>query len=197
MKNLKGTKTAENLMKSFAGEAQARTRYDYYASIADKEGFKQIGNIFKETALNEKEHGKRFYKFLLSGFNGELPTDILITAEYPLAMGTTVENLHAAAHGENDEWDNLYPAFANIAKEEGFDEIAKAYEMIGKVEKSHEARFKKLAENIENNKVFYKDGMYYWKCGNCGYIHYSTEAPTTCPACVHPQSYFEIFVETY
>lgn len=197
MKSLKGTKTAENLLKSFAGESQARNRYDFYASIADKEGFKQIKNIFIETALNEKEHGKRFYKFLLAGLEGELPCAIKIEAEYPVASGTTLENLIAAASGENEEWDELYPEFAKIAKEEGFEEIANAFEMIAKAEKAHETRFLKLADNIKENKVFYKDGMYFWKCGNCGYIHYAKEAPSNCPACIHPQSYFEIFVETY
>lgn len=197
MKSLKGTKTAENLLKSFAGESQARNRYDFYASTADKEGYKQIKNIFLETALNEKEHGKRFYKFLLAGLEGELPLSINIEAEYPVAMGTTLENLLAAASGENEEWEDLYPEFAKVAKEEGFDDIATAYLMIAKAEKAHETRFLKLAENIKDNKVFYKDGMYFWKCGNCGYIHYSKDAPEKCPACIHPQSYFEIFVETY
>lgn len=197
MKSLKGTKTAENLLKAFAGESQARNRYDFYASVADKEGYKQIKEIFIETARNEKEHGKRFFKFLLAGFEGELPTEVKIEAEYPVAMGTTLENLEAAASGENEEWDILYPDFARVAKEEGFEDISHAFEMIAKAEVAHETRFRKLAENIKTNQVFYKDGLYYWKCGNCGYIHYAKEAPKVCPACVHPQSYFEIFVETY
>lgn len=197
MKSLKGTKTAENLLKAFAGESQARNRYTYYASAADKEGYKQIKNIFIETADNEKEHAKRFYKFLLEGFKGELPAFIEINACYPVAQGTTVENLKAAASGENEEWTDLYPAFAKIAEEEGFPEIATAFKMIASVEKRHEARYSKLAENIEENKVFKKDEKVLWKCGNCGYIYEGEEAPEKCPACVHPKAYFEVFVETY
>jgi rubrerythrin len=197
MKALKGTRTAENLLKAFAGESQARNRYTYYASIADKEGYKQIKNIFIETADNEKEHAKRFYKFLLAGFEGELPTSIQITADYPVAQGTTLDNLKAAASGENEEWTDLYPAFAKVADEEGFPEIAAAWRMISLAEKRHEIRFEKLAQNIANDQVFKKDQKVQWKCTNCGYIHEGPEAPETCPACVHPQSYFEVFVETY
>lgn len=197
MKSLKGTKTAENLLKAFAGESQARTRYTFYASVADKEGYKQIKNIFIETADNEKEHAKRFYKFLLEGLQGELPAMIEINASYPVAQGTTIENLKAAADGENEEWSDLYPAFAKVAQEEGFPEVAAAFKLIASVEKHHEARYKKLAENIANGSVFKKDEKTLWKCGNCGYIHEGTEAPEKCPACVHPKSYFEAFVESY
>ncbi|NMB34097.1 MAG: rubrerythrin family protein [Clostridium sp.] len=197
MKNLKGTKTAENLLKSFAGESQARNRYTYYASIANKEGYKQIQNIFIETADNEKEHAKRFYKFLLAGFEGELPAEIEINASYPVAQGTTLENLKAAASGENEEWSDLYPAFAKVAEEEGFPEIAHAFRMIADAEKNHEVRFNKLADNVQNGNVFKKGEKTYWKCGNCGYIHEGTVAPDECPACIHPQSHFEVFAETY
>lgn len=197
MKSLKGTKTAENLLKAFAGESQARNRYTYYASVADKEGFKQIKNIFIETADNEKEHAKRFYKFLLEGFAGELPASIQITAEYPVAQGTTLDNLRAAASGENEEWTDLYPAFAKVAEEEGFPEIAAAWKMISLAEKRHEIRYNKLAENVANDKVFKKDEKVLWKCTNCGYIHEGPEAPEKCPACVHPKAYFEVFRETY
>lgn len=197
MKSLKGTKTAENLLKSFAGESQARNRYTYYASIADKEGYKQIKNIFIETADNEKEHAKRFYKFLLAGFKDELPAEIEISAMYPVAQGTTLENLQAAASGENEEWVDLYPAFAKVAEEEGFPEIATAYMMIASAEKRHETRYNKLAENIQNGKVFAKDGSIQWKCGNCGYVHEGAHAPEECPACIHPTAHFEVFVEAY
>ena len=197
MKSLKGTKTAENLLKSFAGESQARNRYTFYASVADKEGFKQIKNLFIETADNEKEHGKRFYKFLLEGLAGELPTMIEIQAAYPVAQGTTLDNLKAAASGENEEWTDLYPEFAKVAEEEGFPEIAVAYKMIAAVEKKHEDRYLKLANNIEQGKVFKKDEKLQWKCGNCGYIHEGASAPEKCPACVHPVSYFEVHIENY
>lgn len=195
--DLKGTKTAENLMKAFAGESQARNRYTYYASVADKEGYKQIKNIFIETADNEKEHAKRFYKFLLAGFKGDLPQTIEIKADFPVAQGNTLENLEAAAAGENEEWSDLYPAFAQTADEEGFSEIAAVYRFIASAERRHEARFKKLAENIKTGRVFRRQGNILWKCGNCGYIHEGPEAPGECPACAHPQAYFEIFVETY
>jgi len=197
MKSLKGTKTAENLLKAFAGESQARGRYNMYASIADKEGYKQIRNIFNETADNEKEHAKRFYNFLVEGLKDELPTAIEINAGYPIAKGNTLENLKAAASGENEEWTDLYPAFAKVADEEGFPEIAAAFRYIADVEERHEKRYRKLAENIENDKVFKKDEKVLWKCGNCGYIHEGTEAPKLCPSCIHPQSHFEVFEETY
>ncbi|NLK97878.1 rubrerythrin [Defluviitalea saccharophila] len=196
MKSLKGTKTAENLLKSFAGESQARNRYTYYASIAKKEGYVQISNIFTETADNEKEHAKRFFKFLSADpeLNG---TALQITADYPIALGNTLENLKSAAAGENEEWTDLYPAFANVADEEGFPEIAAVYRKIADAEKRHETRFGKLAANIENGTVFKKDEVVLWKCNNCGYIHEGMEAPKLCPACAHPQAHFEVFVETY
>lgn len=197
MKSLKGTRTAENLLKAFAGESQARNRYTFYSSVADKEGYKQIKNIFLETADNEKEHAKRFFKFLLEGFKGELPTTVKITADYPVAQGTTLENLKAAAAGENEEWADLYPAFADVADEEGFPEIAVAFRMIASVEKHHEERYKKLADNVANNAVFKKEQKVVWKCGNCGYIHEGSEAPDKCPACAHPQAYFELNTQPY
>lgn len=197
MNRLKGTKTAENLLKAFAGESQARNRYTYYASVADKEGYKQIKNFFIETADNEKEHAKRFYKFLLEGFQGELPVTIEINAAFPVAQGTTLDNLKAAAGGELEEWSELYPAFAKIAEDEGFPEIAKAFNMIASAEKRHETRYNKLAKNIQTQLVFKKEEKILWKCGNCGYIHEGTDAPEECPACVHPQAHFEVFAETY
>lgn len=197
MKSLKGTKTAENLMKAFAGESQARNRYTYWASVADKEGYKQIKNIFIETADNEKEHAKRFYKFLLAGFEGELPVTIEIDASFPVAQGNTLDNLKAAAAGEYEEWEELYPAFAQVAEEEGFVEIAAVFRNIARAEKAHETRYNKLAKNLENGQVFKKDNNIQWKCGNCGYIHEGSEAPERCPACDHPIDHFEVFKETY
>lgn len=197
MKSLKGTKTAENLLKAFAGESQARNRYTFYASVADKEGYKQIKNLFIETADNEKEHAKRFYKFLVAGLEGDLPAAIEITAGFPVALGTTLENLKAAADGENEEWSDLYPEFAKVAEEEGFSEIATAFKMIAKVEKHHEERYRKLADNVANGVVFKKSEKVVWKCSNCGYIHEGSEAPDKCPACAHPQSYFELNSEPY
>ncbi|MDU4477058.1 rubrerythrin [Clostridium sp.] len=195
MKSLKGSKTAENLMKSFAGECQARTRYTYYSSVAKKEGYVQISNIFMETAENEKEHAKRFYKFLKNDYSGE---QIEITAGYPVALyDDTLKNLKAAASGENEEWTDLYPTFAKIADEEGYPEIAAVYRQIAKVENHHEIRYNKLAKNIEEDKVFKKDETVLWKCNNCGYIYEGAEAPMACPACAHRQSYFEVFVENY
>ena len=196
MKSLNGTKTAENLLKAFAGESQARNRYTYYASVADKEGYKQIRNIFIETADNEKEHAKRFFKYLIAGLD-ELPAAIEITADYPVAMGTTLENLKAAAAGEKEEWSDLYPAFADTAEEEGFSEIALMFRNIAKAEVRHETRFIKLAKNVDGGTVFKKEQKVQWKCGNCGYIHEGLEAPAECPACAHPQAHFEVFAETY
>ena len=195
MKSLKGTKTAENLMKSFAGECQARTRYTYYSSIAKKQGYVQISNIFMETAEQEKEHAKKFYKYLKEDFVDEM---IEITASYPVSFHEdTMANLKAAAAGENEEWTELYPEFAKVAREEGFEAIAITFERISEVEKRHEARYNKLAKNIEEGKVFKKDEKVLWKCLNCGHIHEGEEAPKVCPTCVHPQGYFEVFVETY
>ena len=195
MKTLKGTRTAENLMKSFAGECQARTRYTYYASIAKKQGYVQISNIFMETAEQEKEHAKKFYKYLKEDFVDEM---IEITASYPVSFHEdTMANLKAAAAGENEEWAELYPEFAKIAREEGFEAIAITFERVSEVEKRHEARYNKLAKNIEEGKVFKKDEKVLWKCLNCGHIHEGEEAPKVCPTCVHPQGYFEVFVEAY
>ncbi len=196
MKSLKGTKTAENLMKSFAGECQARTRYTYFASTARKEGYRQISNIFMETAENEKEHAKRFYKFLKDDFQGE---GIEINAAYPVELPTdTKTNLIFAAEGEHDENSNLYPTFAKIADEEGFPEIATAFRMIAKAEIAHEMRYRKLAANIDQGIVFKRDSKdTLWKCGNCGFIFEGAEAPLKCPACLHPQEFFELFVENY
>jgi rubrerythrin len=191
MKSLEGTKTEQNLLKSFAGESQARMRYDYFAKQAKKEGYEQISAIFAETALNEKEHAKRFFKFLEG-------RPVEITAVYPAGkIGTTSENLQAAAMGENEEWTELYPEFARIADEEGFNEIATTYRMIAKVEKAHEERYSKLLTNLEEGKVFERNGKVIWKCRNCGYLHEGTKAPETCPACLHPQAYFELKENNY
>ena len=186
MNSLKGTETEKNLLKAFAGESQARMRYDYFAKQAKKEGLEQISAIFTETALNEKEHAKRFFKFLEG-------RPVEITAVYPAGeIGTTSENLKASATGENEEWTELYPEFAKVAEKEGFTEIGTAFKMIAKVEKAHEERYKKLYENIEAGKVFERDNKIIWKCRNCGYLHEAEKAPEICPACLHPQSYFEI-----
>lgn len=195
MKSLKESQTAKNLMKSFAGECQARTRYTYYSSIAKKEGYVQISNIFMETAEQEKEHAKKFYKFLKEDFIDE---DIEIQASYPVSFHEeTAKNLKAAANGENEEWTKLYPEFAKVAREEGFNNIAIAFEKILEVEKRHEIRYKKLLSNIENGTIFKKDEVVMWKCNNCGYIYEGEEAPKACPACAHPQGYFEVFIENY
>ncbi len=190
-KSIKGTQTEQNLLKSFAGESQARSRYTFFASTAKKEGYEQIAAIFMETAEQEKEHAKRFFKFLEGGM-------IEITATYPAGViGTTAENLAAAAAGENEEWVELYPHFANVAEEEGFPAIAVAFRMIAKVEAEHEARYRKLLANVEENKVFEKDEEVEWQCRNCGYVHKGKSAPKTCPACVHPQAYFEVKKNNY
>jgi rubrerythrin len=194
MKSLKGTKTAENLMKAFAGESQARNRYSYYASVAKKEGYVQIANLFLETAENEKEHAKRFFKFLNESMNGEM---VEINASYPVGLGDTRANLLGAANGENEEWTELYPHFADIADEEGFPSVAVAFRKIAEVEKHHEARYRKLLANLENDAMFKKEAAVLWKCNNCGYIHTGEAAPQICPACIHPQGYFEMFVEAY
>lgn len=194
MKSLQGTKTAENLMKAFAGESQARTRYTYYASIAKKENLVQISNIFLETAENEKEHAKRFFKFLVASLN---ETMVEITASYPVAMGDTKCNLKAAADGENEEWGELYPAFADVAASEGFPEVAQAFRKIAEVEQHHEARYRKLLANLINGEVFQKSTEVEWKCENCGYIHKGASAPEICPTCLHPQGYFELLADNY
>jgi rubrerythrin len=191
MPGIKGTETEKNLLKAFAGESQARNRYTYFASVARKEGYRQIESLFIETAENEREHAKRFFKFLEGG-------DLEITAAYPAGkVGTTLENLKAAAAGENEEWTKLYPGFAEVAKKEGFPEVVAAFTTISKVEKEHEARYLKLAQNIEKGTVFKKEGTVRWKCRNCGYVHEGPEAPGTCPACLHPQEYFEIKETAY
>jgi len=194
MKSLHGTKTAENLLKAFAGESQARNRYTYYASIAKKENYVQISNIFLETAENEKEHAKRLYKFLVGSINGEM---VEITASYPVAMGDTKSNLLAAAEGEKEEWGELYPSFADVAEQEGFADVACVFRKLGEVEKHHEIRYRKLYANLVACEVFKKPAEVEWKCGNCGYVHKGDSAPAMCPACAHPQGYFEVFVETY
>lgn len=195
MKTLKGTETAINLMKAFAGESQARNRYTFFASVAKKEGYVQISKVFEETALQEKEHAKIFYKFLKDDFQNEA---IEITASFPVALnGSTAENLKSAAAGENEEWVELYPAFAKVARAEGFQEIAAAFENISTVEKYHESRYIKLAENIEKSEVFKRDEVNMWQCQNCGYIYEGEEAPIVCPACIHPQGYFKIFRQDY
>jgi len=191
MTSIKGTRTEQNLLKAFAGESQARNRYTYFAGVAKKEGLEQIAALFEETALNEKEHAKRFFKFLEGGM-------VEITATYPAGIiGSTLENLKAAADGENEEWTLLYPEFAQIAEEEGFKEVAMAFKMIAKVEKAHENRYRKLYNNLQDGKVFKKDGKVIWKCRNCGFLHEGTVAPNQCPACLHPQAYFEIMEENY
>ena len=191
MKSVKGTRTEKNLLASFAGESQARNRYTYFASVAKKEGYEQIARIFTETAENEKEHAKRFFKFLEGGM-------VEITAMYPAGViGTTAENLLAAANGENEEHTALYPEAAKIAEEEGFPEIAALFRNIAKVEAHHEERYRTLLKTIQENSVFEKKEKVVWKCGNCGYIVEGTKAPEKCPACEHPKSYFEILCETY
>lgn len=177
-KNLKGTKTFDNLMTAFAGESQARNKYTYFASVADKEGYKQIAELFLETANNEKEHAKMWFKEL----DG---------------IGTTAENLKAAAEGENYEWTDMYEGFAKTAKEEGFDRIAYLFEEVAKIEKEHEERYRKLLSNVEEGLVFSKDGDTIWQCRNCGHIVIGKEAPKVCPVCNHPQAYFEVKKENY
>lgn len=194
MKSLKGTETAKNLMKAFAGESQARNRYNYFASIARKEGYIQIYNIFNETADNEKEHAKRFFKFLRRDYEHEA---VMIEADFPVSLGDTLDNLDGAAQGEHEEWSALYPDFAKVAKEEGFEDIAAVFNEVASVEKHHEERFKKLYENIKNDKVFRKDNIVKWKCNNCGYIHEGNTAPEVCPACAHPQGFFEVLCDNF
>lgn len=191
MNSIKGTETEKNLLKSFAGESQARTRYTYFASIAKKEGYAQIADIFEETANQEKEHAKRFFKFLEGG-------DLEITASYPAGkMASTGENLLAAAMGEKEEHTELYPAFATVARNEGFPEIAAAWEMISVAEKQHEKRYRDLLANIENDRVFAREESVTWRCRNCGFLHSGTSAPELCPACIHPQAHFELLGENW
>lgn len=190
-KSIKGTETEKNLLASFAGESQARNRYTYFASAARKEGYEQIANIFMETAENEKEHAKVFFKYLEGG-------DVQITATYPAGViGDAKLNLEEAAAGENLEWTTLYADFAKTAKDEGFDEIAKSFEQISRVEKFHEARYRKLVNNITQKEVFKKKETVQWHCINCGYVFEGVEAPAQCPACKHPQSYYEVLAKNY
>ena len=191
MSKIKGTKTEHNLLAAFAGESQARSRYTYYAGVARKEGYRQIEALFLETADNELQHAKQFFKFLEGGM-------VEITAAYPAGViGNTADNLKAAAEGENEEWTDLYPTAAKIAEEEGFPEVASAFRNIAKVEEKHEARYRKLLQNVENGAVFKKNSPVAWKCRNCGFVHEGVQALDKCPACAHPQEHFELFVEAY
>jgi len=190
-KSIKGTKTEQNLLKAFAGESQARNRYTYFASAARKEGFEQIANIFTETAENEKEHAKVFFKHLEGG-------DLEITASYPAgAIKNTKSNLEEAAAGENMEWIVLYQDFAKTARDEGFTEVASSFDQIAKVERFHEARYRKLINNVSNSEVFKKKNPVKWHCINCGYVVEGAEPPKECPACKHPQAFYEVLAENY
>jgi rubrerythrin len=189
--SIKGTKTEQNLLKSFAGESQARNRYTYFAGKAKKEGFEQIAAFFEETAAQEKEHAKLFFKFLEGGM-------VEITATFPAGViGSTAENLLAAAEGEHEEWDLLYPEFAQIAEEEGFPKIATAFKLVATVEKRHEKRYRQLLQNVETEKVFKRADKVEWACRNCGYLHTGEQAPDMCPCCIHPQAYFELKAENF
>jgi rubrerythrin len=188
---LKGSKTEKNLLKSFAGESQARNRYTFFASVATKEGYEQISAIFTETAGNEKEHAELFFKLLKGGM-------VEITASYPAGIiSNTAENLKEAAEGEKLEWGTLYPNFADVAEKEGFPTIANTFRMVAKVEKEHEQRYRKLQANVEQGKVFKKDKIIKWKCRNCGHVYEGSEAPEKCPVCDHARSYFEVLCENY
>ncbi len=191
MKSLRGTKTEKNLLASFAGESQARNRYTYFASVARKAGYEQIAAIFMETAYNEKEHAKRFFEFLEGG-------EVEIKASYPAGViGDTAGNLEAAAEGENLEWTKLYKEAGRIAREEGFIEIANVFKEIAEVEEQHEVRYRKLLKNVREDKVFKKDTVVKWKCRNCGYLHEGKEAPGECPACAHPQGFYELLCQNW
>ena len=189
--SIKGTKTEQNLLKAFAGESQARNRYTFFASKARKDGFEQIAAFFEETAAQEKEHAKLFFKFLEGGM-------VEITASFPAGViGSTAENLLAGAEGEHEEWDLLYPEFARIAEEEGFKKVATAFKLVATVEKRHEERYRKLLQNIENDEVFKRSDKMMWVCRNCGYIHYGEKAPELCACCEHPKSFFELKAENF
>ncbi|MDB2590540.1 rubrerythrin family protein [Candidatus Thioglobus sp.] len=189
--SIKGTQTEKNLLIAFAGESQARNRYTFFASKAKKEGLMQISEIFLETANQEKEHAEQFFKYLEGG-------DLEITSSFPAGViGTTFDNLLSAAQGEEHEWSVIYPAFAKIAKEEGFDDIAQTFESIIIAEKQHDHRYKALAKNIEEGRVFKRNDTVTWRCRNCGYLHEAKQAPSICPACKHPQAYFELLGENY
>ena len=191
MGQLKGSETEKNLLKAFAGESQARNRYTYFASVAKKEGFEQICAIFLETADNEKEHAKIFFKHLEGG-------EVEITASYPAGrIGTTSENLLAAAEGEKMEWSALYPEFEEKAREEGFAAVASSFREVGEVEEEHEKRYRKLLENVKNGMVFKRNEEVKWRCRNCGYVYEGKDAPEICPACKHPQAYYELICENY
>ena len=188
---VKGTRTEQNLLKAFAGESQARNRYTFYASIAKKEGYEQISALFLETAENEREHAKVFYKHLEGG-------EAEITAAYPAGgLGKTAENLLHAAEGELMEWGTLYPDFAKVADEEGFPKVAESFREIAEVEAHHEARYRSLLAHVGAGTVFKRDGVVRWKCRNCGFVHEGPEAPAICPACEHPQAYYELYCEPY
>lgn len=190
-KTIKGSRTEQNLLKAFAGESQARNRYTFFARQAKKDGFEQISAIFEETALNEEEHAKLFFKCLEGG-------PVEITATYPAGLiGTTAGNLKAAAAGEHEEWTGLYPEFSRIAAEEGFPKVAMLFKLIAKIEESHDKRFTKLLENLEGNKVFEKGEKVWWYCRKCGHLHYGTKALNKCPVCDHPAGYFELKAENY
>ena len=191
MKSIKGTRTEKNLLASFAGESQARNRYTYFASVAQKEGLVQMSLIFEETAGQEKQHAKRFFSFLEGGM-------VEITAAYPAGViGSTLENLKAAAAGEHEEWTLLYPEFARVAREEGFEQIATLWDKVCNAEKQHEKRYNDLRKNLSEGRVFKREGVVVWRCIKCGYLHEATEAPKLCPACLHPQSYFELLGENW
>jgi rubrerythrin len=190
-KSIKGSETEKNLLIAFAGESQARNRYTYFAGVAKKEGLVQIADIFEETANQEKEHAKRFFKFLEGG-------EVQVTETFPAGkISTTLENLRDAAAGEEHEWTEMYPAFAKVAREEGFDQVALAFEAISIAEKQHGKRYKDLADNLEAGKVFKRNGKVVWRCRNCGYLHEAEEAPKLCPACLHPQAHFELLGENW
>ena len=188
-KSIKGTKTEQNLLKAFAGESQAKNRYQFFAKQAKKDGYEQIATLFEETALNEEEHGKLFFKCLVGGM-------VEITAAYPAGViGTTLENLKAAAEGEYEEWTSLYPGFSQVAAEEGFPKVANLFKLIAKIEEAHEARYRKLYDNLSENKVFERGEKVFWICRKCGHVHFGLKALANCPVCSHPMGYYEIRAE--
>jgi rubrerythrin len=189
--SLRGSRTEQNLLTAFAGESQARNRYNYFASKAKKEGYVQIAAIFEETAHHEKEHAKRFFKFLEGG-------EVEVVATFPAGrIGSTLENLNASAAGENHEQTDMYPAFAQVARDEGYDDVAQVFEAVAVAERYHEARFGALAANLDAGRIFKRDETVKWRCRNCGYVHESADAPGTCPACAHPQAHFEVLAEAW
>ena len=192
MKSIKGTLTEQNLLKAFAGESQARNRYSFFASVARKEGYEQIASVFDETAEQEKEHAKRFFKLLAGGYA------TIHDASYPAGrIGTTAENLLSAAQGEKEEWDILYPSFAAIAEDEGFPEVAEAFHKVASVEVEHERRYLKLLSRLTDGNFFHREGEIWWQCRNCGYVCKASDAPIVCPTCLHPKAYFEPKRENY